>query len=180
MKIVVHDASILIDLALSKTVEAWFAGGVETWTTDLIYPAEIGRPDQQALFGAYAAAGKLQVRALSPQELEELLVLRPKLSPGLSLADLSALKLARMMGPDAILATGDRLLRATAEKEKVQACGILKLFDIMVDGMPGCSPVLPPSVAIEKLRALMLHPECRLPAEPCAQRIKAWSQTRPK
>ncbi len=180
MKFVVHDASILIDLALSKTVEAWFAGGVETWTTNLIYPAEIGRPDQRALFDAYASAKKLQIRDISPREVEELVRMRAELSFGLSLADVSALNLAKTLGEGAVLATGDKLLRTTAEKKKIKACGVLGLFDIMVVGVDGKPPVLPFSVAIEKLRELMQLPECRLPADRCAAKIKLWSQKRTK
>ena len=122
MKFVVHDASILIDLALSKTVEAWFATGVETWTTNLIYPYEIGKPEQRALFEAYVAAKKLRIKNLTPSELEEVVRERERLSRGLSLADVSALNLTKSLGADAVLATGDRLLRTTAEKAKVTAC----------------------------------------------------------
>jgi len=180
MKLVVHDASILIDLAHSKTVEAWFAAGIETWTTDLIYPAEIGRPEQRALLDAYAVAGKLKIRTTEPTELEALIRTRAKFGMGLSLADVSALNLAKIFGDGAVLATGDRLLRTTAEKEKVKACGILGLFDVMVCSVDGATPVLPFSVAIEKLRQLMQMPECRLPNDRCTAKIKMWSQNRTK
>ncbi len=178
MKFVVHDASILIDLALSKTVEAWFATGVETWTTNLIYPAEIAKPEQRALFDAYASAKKLRIGDFTPHELENLVRTRARLSMGLSLADVSALSLTKTLGTDAILATGDRLLRKTADREKVKACGILKLFDVMVDGTNEYPAVLPPTVAITKLRGLMLLPECRLPTDRCDERIKAWGKKR--
>jgi predicted nucleic acid-binding protein len=180
MKVVVHDASILIDLALSKTVEAWFAGGIETWTTELIFPAEIGRPEQRALFDAYAVAGKLKIRKITPTELETLVAAQVGLGTGLSLADVSALTLARQLGEGSVLATGDRMLRKTADKEKINACGILGLFDVMVSCAEGRPAVLPFSVAIEKLRDLMQRPECRLPAERCAEKIKLWSQNRTK
>ena len=181
MKIIVHDASILIDLALSKTVEAWFAGGIETWTTNLIYPSEIGRPDQRALFDAYVAAKELKIRPVSAIEIDHLLRIRTKLSLGLSLADVSALTLAKTLGSTAILATGDRLLRATADKEKVKACGILGLFDLMVLSRPaGKPPVLPFPVAIKKLEDLIKLSECRLPADRCAEKIKLWAQNRTK
>jgi hypothetical protein len=85
MKFVVHDASILIDLALSKAVEAWFATGVETWTTNLIYPAEIVKPEQRTLFDAYASAKKLRIKDLTPPELEDLVRTRARLSMGLRL-----------------------------------------------------------------------------------------------
>jgi hypothetical protein len=176
MKFVVHDASILIDLALSKTVEAWFATGVETWTTNLIYPYEISKPEQRALFDAYVAAKKLRIKNLTPNDLEEVVRERERLSRGLSLADVSALNLTKSLGADAVLATGDRLLRKTADKAKVTACGILRLFDVMVDGTKEHPAVLPPSVAIEKLRGLMQLPECRLPVDRCEAKIKAWGK----
>lgn len=86
--------------------------------------------------------------------------------------------LARHFGAGAVLATGDRLLRTTADKEKIKACGILGLFDVMVEGVEGSAPVLPYPVAIEKLRALIQLPECRLPPARCAEKIKLWSQNR--
>ncbi|MEY2878097.1 MAG: hypothetical protein RLZZ15_477 [Verrucomicrobiota bacterium] len=176
MKFVVHDASILIDLALSKTVEAWFATGAETWTTNLIFPAEIVKPEQRALFSAYAEAKKLQIKELTPSEIEDLVRTRTRLSMGLSLADVSALSLTKSLGTDAVLATGDRLLRTTADREKVKACGILTLFDVMVEGTKDHPGVLPPSVAVEKLRSLMRLPECRLPADRCEEKIKGWGK----
>lgn len=176
MKFVVHDASILIDLALSKTVEAWFASGIETWTTNLIYPAEIVRPDQRQLYDGYASAKKLQIKALTSPEIEELIRFRARLSLGLSLADVSALSLAKSLADGTVLATGDRLLRTMAEREKVKACGILHLFDVMVRGVSNHRAVLPKAVAIEKLRTLMQLPECRLPAEKCEGKIKLWSE----
>lgn len=179
MKFVVHDASILIDLALSKSVEAWFATGVETWTTNLIYPSEIVKAEQRVVYDAYVTAKKLKIKALTPHELEELVRTRAKLSMGLSLADVSALSLTKTLGPDAVLATGDRLLRKTADRERVKACGILKLFDVMVEGTKEHPAILPPTLAIEKLRGLMQLPECRLPSDRCDEKIKAWSRKGP-
>lgn len=176
MKFVVHDASILIDLALSKSVEAWFATGVETWTTNLIFPAEIAKPEQRLLFTAYASAKKLQIKELTPTELEDLVRTRVRLSMGLSLADVSALSLAKSLGTSAVLATGDRLLRATADRENIAACGILRLFDVMVNGTKDHAAILPPSVAIEKLQGLMRLPECRLPTDRCEEKFKAWGK----
>lgn len=176
MKFVVHDASILIDLALSKTVDAWFATGFETWTTNLIFPGEIVKPEHRVLFVAYASANKLRIKELTPTELEDAVRTRARLSMGLSLADVSALTLTRSLGPDAVLATGDRLLRATADREKITACGILRLFDVMVMGAKGRPGILPPTVAIEKLRGLMQLPECRLPADRCEEKLKAWAK----
>jgi rRNA maturation endonuclease Nob1 len=174
MKLVVHDASILIDLVFSKTVEAWFATNVETWTTELVYPREIEEPSQRALFNAYADAGKLQIRHINSAQLEQLVRARTRLGLGLSLADVSVLQLTRELGENALLATGDRLLRATAEREKIKACGLLGLFDIMVTPSRGGPAALPYAVAIEKLEQLMALPECRLPADKCHAKIRDW------
>ena len=37
MKIIVHDASVLIDLHHAGALDAWVAAGIEAWTTDLVF-----------------------------------------------------------------------------------------------------------------------------------------------
>lgn len=175
MKLVVHDTSILIDLALSGTAEAWFATGIETWTTDLVYPLEIDDKDQRKLFDSYATSGRMKVRRLSAVEVDFLRKLQLKVGwRGLSLADISVFTLSKHLGPEAVLATGDKSLRKVATREKVTACGILRLFRYMVDGVHGRHPVLPKAVAIERLKLLISHPECRLPKEKCEELIRQW------
>lgn len=174
MKVVVHDASILIDLTLCEAVDAWFATGIETWTSDLIYPHEIVRPEQRRQLESYVVAKKLLVRK-STEPVEHLFAQRERLGRGLSFADVSALLLTQELGADSVLATGDQLLRSTATREKVKVCGILGLFDQMVEPTaPGLRPTLPRAVAAAKLKLLMEHPECRLPQERCAEKIKQW------
>lgn len=175
MKVVVQDASILIDLVLSQTVDAWFATGVETWTTNLIYPLEIDQPEQRAILGPYVSAKKLQIREISDLEVEEILALRGSFSRGLSLADLSALFLTRELGAGTKLATGDRALRNAATHARLDACGILGLFEVMVEAASGRLAVLPYPVAADRLRQLLKHPECRLPRGECEARIRAWA-----
>ncbi len=172
MKLIVHDASILIDLTVSEAVDAWFATRIETWTTDLIYPREVERPEQRRPLDAYVAAGKLQIRRTT-ETVEELIAARARLGLGLSLPDVSALLLTQAMGTRAVLATGDALLRKTAEREKLKACGILGLFDLMTAPATGCA-VLPYPVAAEKLARLLAHPECRLPRKICLAKIDEW------
>lgn len=174
MKLVVHDASILIDLALSETVDAWFATGIETWTTDLIYPLEIDRPIQRAELEGYVRAGKLKLRKLMDADIEKLRQLKTKERAGLSMGDLSVLMFARELGSDATLATGDRALRAVATRDGVNACGLLGLFDLMVKPPVPHAPALPVDVAIAKLRRLMSLPECRLPSDRCEARMRSW------
>jgi len=173
MKIVVHDASILIDLAICDAVEAWFATEVETWTSELIFPREIEDPAQRRRLEAYAGSGKLRVHQAT-EPAESLVEERDRLHRGLSLADTSVLLLTRKLGHDAVLATGDALLRRMAEAEKIKACGILGLFDVMVKPPTGQAAVLPAAVAAAKLQSLLLHPECRLPREICQAKIKGW------
>jgi hypothetical protein len=170
MKIVVHDASILIDLALSETVDAWFASGIETWTTNLIYPHEIDRTDQRAVLDGYVQAGKLLIRAVTPEEIE----LLSKVRSGLTIPDRSAIMLVKELGGGARLATGDKGMRAAAEREKVIACGLLGLFDLMIASQDGRPAALPVEVAIAKLERLLALPGCWLPPEKCSEKIKAW------
>ncbi len=170
MKLVVHDASILIDLALSETVDAWFASGIETWTTNLIYPHEIDRPEQRAVLDGYVQAGKLLIRTVTPAEIELLSQIRS----GLTIPDRSAIMLVKELGDGARLATGDKAMRKTAEREKVAACGLLGLFDLMIVPQDGRPAALPVEVAIAKLERLLALPGCWLPPEKCREKILAW------
>ena len=175
MKIVVQDASILIDLALSQTVDAWFATGVETWTTNLIYPREIDRPEQRAILDPYVEAQQLQIRAISAAELAQLPALQAHYGRGLSLPDVSAFFVTREFGAGTRLATGDRALRSAATRGKLEACGLLGLFDVMVGVSSDRGAVLPAPVAADRLRRFLLHPECRLSRADCEARIRTWS-----
>jgi len=172
MKVVVHDASILIDLAHSETVDAWFASGIETWTTNLIYPWEIDRPEQRSILAGYVSAGKLRIYEVAASEIETLRVARS----GLSLPDRSALLLVKQLGASATLATGDRALRKAAERDRVSACGLLGLFDLMIESRNGLPASLPVSVAIAKLERLLQMPGCWLPQERCRERIALWKK----
>lgn len=170
MKLVVHDASILIDLALSETVDAWFASGIETWTTNLIYPHEIDRADQRAVLEGYVQAGKLLIRVVTANEVERLGEVRS----GLTIPDRSAIMLVKELGDGARLATGDKAMRAAAVREKVTACGLLGLFDLMITEQDGRAAALPVGVAIAKLERLLSLPGCWLPPEKCQEKIQAW------
>lgn len=170
MKVVVHDASILIDLALSETVDAWFASGIETWTTNLIYPHEIDRPDQRVVLDGYVRAGKLLIRVVTPEEIERLGGLRS----GLTIPDRSAIMLVKELGASAKLATGDKAMRTAAQRENIAACGLLGLFDVMIVPQQGRAAALPIEVAIAKLERLLSLPGCWLPPEKCREKINAW------
>lgn len=108
--------------------------------------------------------------------MEQLVEYQSKVSRGISLADISVFALTRQLGPSAVLATGDKSLRKLAEREKLSACGVLKLFDHMVDGIASRPGVLPPPVAVARLKQLMAHPECRLPSDKCIERLKKWAK----
>lgn len=170
MKLVVHDASILIDLALSETVDAWFASGIETWTTNLIFPHEIDRLDQRAVLEGYVQAGKLLIRAVTPDEIVQLGQVRS----GLTIPDRSAIMLVKELGAGASLATGDKAMRTAAAREKIMACGLLGLFDLMIAAQEGRPAALPVEVAIAKLERLLALPGCWLPPEKCQEKIAAW------
>lgn len=170
MKFVVHDASILIDLALSETVDAWFASGIETWTTNLIYPHEIDRLNQRAMLDGYVHSGKLLIRVVTPEEIERLGLVRS----GLTIPDRSALMLVKELGDGVRLATGDKAMRTAAEQNKVAACGLLGLFDEMIVQQGGRPASLPVEVAIAKLERLLALPGCWLPHKKCLEKIQTW------
>lgn len=163
---------LLIDLALSETVDAWFASGIETWTTNLIFPHEIDRLDQRTVLDGYVQAGKLLIRAVTPDEIVHLGQVRS----GLTIPDRSAIMLVKELGAGASLATGDKAMRTAAAREKITACGLLGLFDLMIASHEERPASLPVEVAIAKLERLLTLPGCWLPREKCQEKIQAWRQ----
>jgi hypothetical protein len=82
--------------------------------------------------------------------------------------------LVKELGDSAKLATGDKAMRTAAAQEKVAACGLLGLFDLMIARQDSRPAALPVEVAIAKLERLMALPGCWLPPEKCRERIQAW------
>lgn len=165
MKLVVQDASVLIDLAAADLLEAWFSLGIETLTSSFVW-REVNRRSQKARLRAFARDDRLEVVDMGAEVLSEIVRLKLDLPPRLSLNDASVLHLA--MDRTAILLTGDRHLRIAAESRAVTVYGLPGLMDFMVE-----KEALPAATAITKLELLCrLNP--RLPKPECGTLITKW------
>ena len=87
---------------------------------------------------------------------------------GLSVQDRSVLKLAKDRA--ARLLTGDGKLRRTARAQAVEVCGILWVFDALVE-----QAICARSDAVNKLR-LLKDSNIRLPVNEIDKRIREWSE----
>ena len=122
------------------------------------------------MLDGYVQAGKLLIRAVTPDEIVQLGQVRS----GLTIPDRSAIMLVKELGAGASLATGDKAMRTAAAREKIVACGLLGLFDLMIASQEGRPAALPVEVAIVKLERLLALPGCWLPPEKCQEKIQAW------
>lgn len=89
--------------------------------------------------------------------------------PRLSAEDLSAYQYATTN--NALLLTGDKLLRTLAVNAKIETAGILFIFDQLVEHQ-----IILPQKAAELLKDLCQRNK-RLPKVECDQRIRSWLQS---
>jgi predicted nucleic acid-binding protein len=159
MKVVIHDACALIDLLKGSLVELWIKCGIEIHTTQL---ALLEVEDDPAHL---RNSGALRIRELSDADLGELLSFQ-KSFKALSLQDCSVLRLAQEL--DAPLLTGDKDLRAVAERNGMRVHGMLWVLDMMLE-----QGVLTTIDAARSLR-LLLGEGSRFPRSECERRLKLW------
>jgi predicted nucleic acid-binding protein len=165
MKVVVQDASVLIDLAAADLLAAWFSLGIETLTTSLVW-REVNRRSQKAKIRKFSRDERIQVVGMGTEVLSDILRLKLDLPPQLSLNDVSVLHLA--MARAAVLLTGDRNLRSAAEARAVTVCSLPALLEYLVQ-----EKALTTSTAATKLELLCrLNP--RLPKKECESLLAKW------
>lgn len=93
MKVIVHDASVLIDLVTADLLAPWFGLGSETIVTSLVW-REINRKSQKEKLQPYVEKGLLKVTPLPAEMFAEVVALRGDLSLDISIEDTSALYVA--------------------------------------------------------------------------------------
>jgi predicted nucleic acid-binding protein len=166
MKVIVHDASVLIDLATADLLEPWFGLGFETVITSLVW-REINRKHQKEKIQPYIEKKQLIVVPLGAETFTEVVMLRSELPSEISIQDASALFVA--MSRKAILLTGEKTLRLNAEKRGVQVHGLLWVFDVLIERGKMLA-----SIAADRLEHLAALRTSRLPKEGCHERIRKW------
>jgi predicted nucleic acid-binding protein len=164
VKIVIHDASVLIDLHRCGLLATWLTGGVEAHTSDLVM-LEMTQP-----LHVFVDKGLINVHHLTMADLNELVTFQTHQPRSLSFEDCSVLLLAIQM--EAALLTGDADLRRAAEMESVEVHGLLWVLDELVAGRQ-----LSPNRAAAVLQELLKNPRARLPKAECNARLERWRTT---
>jgi len=165
MKVVVQDASVLIDLAAADLLEAWFSLGIETLTSSFVW-REVNRRAQKAKLRAFARDKRIQVVDMGTEVLSEIVLLKMDLPAKLSLNDASVLHLA--VERTAVLLTGDRNLRTSAEARAVTVYSLPALMDYMVQ-----EEALAAATAVTKLE-LLCRLNSRLSKKECEPLLAKW------
>jgi predicted nucleic acid-binding protein len=164
MKLALQDANIFIDLELSGLFDLWLQMGVEVHTTDLIR----GELEKGKHYMALAYLRGMTVHEVDFEELATIAELERSVGSRAKFNDCSVLYLAGKLRVP--LLSGDGALRSAAEKRGLEVRGTLWIFDTLIE-----RKLLAPSVAAEKLRAL-LGQDRFLPKSACDERLARWEK----
>lgn len=127
MKLLIHDANILIDLIKTESIRQFFSLDCEMVTTNAVIQ-EL-RADQQQELKGLITERRLSICEIKEKE-DELITGLLQQNPALSYPDCTVLYVAREMA--ATLLTGDRALRKCANTHGIEVCGIFWAFDEML------------------------------------------------
>jgi len=166
VKIVIQDASVLIDLADCDMLDSWFCLGFDLRTTSLVW-REVSRKNQKLKLKRYVDDGRFGIEPVGAQVLTDIVQLQVVLSSRVTIEDASALYFAGKL--ESILLTGDKRLRQHAEERDIETHGLLWVFDSIV-----ARGALLPGVAADRLEKLIERGTSRLPLHECELRIKKW------
>jgi len=166
MKIIIHDANVLIDLVTCDLLEPWCKLNFRMMTTSLVWH-EVNRKGQKPRLRRVVERGDFSVEPVGAESLAEVVTLQMDLPAGLSLEDASVLFLASREG--AILLTGDGALRWCASERGIAVHEMLWVLDLLV-----ARKVMAAGVVADRLERLQKMGLSRLPGEECTQRIRKW------
>ncbi len=164
MRILIHDASVLIDLISVGLLEPALSLPYGMETTDLV-KLEIVRSGQEAVLDRVVAARSLDVIHSSNEEIGAIAELHA-LIPALSLADCSVLFHAAAKG--AVVLSGDTLLRRTAKERSLTVHGTLWIMSELVTN--GLVAGVDAALTLERLMEI----NRRLPFSECRKLLTHW------
>jgi rRNA-processing protein FCF1 len=163
MKVVVKDASVLLDLVNGGILGTWLSIGYQNCTTHLVWN-EISQTRQREKVQPFIDSGLIQLRDIAANAWAEIFAFSHEV--GVSVPDGSVWLLARTEG--AILLTGDSKLRKAAQASDVEVRGMLWVLDELVKASR-----LLPAKAVEAL-GLIQYGGAFLPQDECDKRIAKW------
>jgi predicted nucleic acid-binding protein len=161
--IAVQDANILIDLIKTGLFDHCLALPFSFTTTNIIMDELI--EEQAAVIEPHINSGKFSVIKITADELGEIMLLSEE-NTSLSEQDWSAYYYAQKKS--SLLLTGDKRLRTIAESKGIIVCGILWVFDRLVE-----NAILSEEEACTNLKILK-NINKRIPQTEYEKRIKNW------
>ena len=164
MKIAVTDANIFIDLIQLGLLDLLFKVDLQIYTTHEV--VQELNSTQQLELTLFAKSEQLEILHLSANELFDIPNYQQHLPKGLSFADMAVLFQAE--NKQALVLTGDWLLRKTATARNIEVHGIIWIFDVLVE-----SGLVSAQMAAEKMEEL-LSINRWLPQKECKTRIEKW------
>lgn len=167
MKIIVNDASVLFDLIDIDLFDKFFMLDHEFHLTDMVK----GEFDSNYLnkIDAYVKKGSLIVNSFDENALEAIWALKETHTKTLSLPDCSCIYLAIQIS--AMLLTGDKPLRKTANKKNIECHGTLWVLEQLIK-----QAIITECDAKKKLESLM-DINKRLPKNECEKLLKNWDKS---
>lgn len=170
MKIAVKDANVFIDLEAMGLLDLWFQLEITTLTSSFVVMELEDGGHENAL--AFIRAGQVVEAEISGEEMAGAFAEFQDAhgQAGLSETDLSVVYLA--IREEAMVLSGDRLLRTTAQSQHVEVHGTLWIMDKLVEG-----GLLNSALAADRLEALTCRTGSEqryLPKAECKLRIIRW------
>jgi predicted nucleic acid-binding protein len=166
MTIVVHDASVLIDLLECELEENWCSLNLRLITTSFVW-REINRRHQKTRLKTFVDRGALIIEPVGAETITEIFQLKTEMSPGVTVEDISVLLLSIRLR--AVLLSSDGLLRRQAESRGIEVHGILWMLETLID-----HGSISPLTAADRLERLLERNVSWLPREECKRRLAQW------
>lgn len=165
MRIVVNDASIIIDILKIDILPCFLKLDVEKYISSLVLDTEIEKENKIDLLDA------VHNNKIKNDPCTEGLAMIGELKnkhPALSLPDCSCLYLAQKI--NAILLTGEKKMTSIARSKGIEVHGILWLLEELIE-----NNIISYETAHERLHRLMSI-NFRLPKEECTRRLTLWKR----
>lgn len=165
--IVVNDTNIFIDLMSVDLLDDFFRLPIEIHTTDFVLN-ELTDESQHNAIQKHISLKHLTIKRHSGAEVAAIVSFQETCRNNISIADCSVWLYAKYNGYT--LLTGDAKLRSSAQKSGVNVCGILRIFDMLVEDFK----IISPDAGAKRLE-LLYKINNRLPSREIECRIRKWS-----
>lgn len=161
-----NDTNIFIDLISVDLLDDFFHLPIGIHTTDFVLN-ELTDENQSDAVQRHVSLKHLTVKRYSGTEVAEIVSFQATCHNNVSIADCSVWLYAKHNGYT--LLTGDAKLRSSAQKSGVTVCGILRVFDMLVEEFG----IISPNAGADRLE-LLYKINNRLPSREIESRIRKW------